>query len=144
MILDKLENIGKYNFDTQFVIDDLAKSFFDKGRFEIDGRNKFGLDLSYTTQVAEKALWEAHRLYLDIHVILEGEEYVDIADISLMKSSKDYEEDYELFTGQKEHSILLRKGYFLMLFPHEVHKTTIAVGDSVDVKKKVYKLLLNE
>lgn len=144
MIFDKLENFSRYHFETNFIMDDLRKGQFEKGKFEVDGNNKFGIGLTYETQDAAKALWEAHRKYLDIHVILEGEEYVLISDIENMKSCKEYEDDYELFNGEAQQYILLKPGYFLILFPNEVHKTTVMAISPCLVRKKVFKLLINE
>jgi YhcH/YjgK/YiaL family protein len=91
-------------------------------------------------------LWEAHRKYLDIHVILEGEELIEICDILNASVSKTYEEigDYELFLAKKEQQIHLKKGCFLALFPNEVHKTSVVVGENkaLAVKKIVFKIKL--
>lgn len=142
MIFDRLENINKYGIDLQFVLDDLKKDNYTKGKFDISDPNLFGIGLEYETKQSSEALWEAHRKYLDIHVILEGEEIINISDLSTMASTKEYEDDYELFEGYKQHSIYLKTGYFLLLFPHEVHQTSIKLNEALHVKKKVYKKLL--
>ena len=87
-------------------------------------------------------LWEAHRKYLDIHLVLEGEEILYINDINNMKSTKEYEDDYELFDGEKQQEIILRPGYFLALYPNEVHKTAIELSNPASLKKLVFKKLL--
>lgn len=142
MIFDKIENLVKYAFDLQFILEDLLKGNFESGRYNIEGDNKLGIDLAYKTIDGNKALWEAHRKYLDIHVIIEGEEIIQVADISTMVSSKAYKDDYELFEGKPQHTIHLKKGDFLILFPNEVHKTGLKVGGPISVKKKVYKLMV--
>lgn len=142
MIFDKLENIKRYPLGLEFILQDLLKDEFNKGRFEIDGDQKFGIDLSYETKEENLALWEAHRKYLDIHILVEGEEKISVSDITSMTSSKEYEDDYELFEGNAENTLHLKKGYFLVLFPNEIHKTSIQVGESIPVKKKVYKVLI--
>lgn len=144
MIFDRLENLNSYGFDLHFIVDDLQKGRFEKGKYEISGKEQFGIDLIYSTQEQSKALWEAHRKYLDIHIVLEGEEFIHISDIKTMISSREYEDDYELFEGYAQHSIYLKPGYFLVLFPYEVHRTCIKVNESVIVKKKVYKMALED
>lgn len=139
MIFDKLENIDKYGFDFNFVIENLNKSEYVKGKFDISEPELFGIGIEYETKESHEALWESHRKYLDIHVVLEGEEYINISDIKQMRSSKKYEDDYELFIGNTQHSILMKPGYFLVLFPHEVHQTGIKIKTSKNVKKIVYK-----
>ncbi|SEG42829.1 YhcH/YjgK/YiaL family protein [Halpernia humi] len=141
MILDKLENINRYSLDLAFVSEDLQNEFR-AGRFEIAGEEKFGIGLQYETTDGTTGLWEGHKVYLDIHVILEGEEIVEIADINQMTLTKPYEMDYHLFQGEKQQSVILSKGYFLILFPNEIHKTGVNVERTVNVKKNVYKLLL--
>lgn len=142
MIFDKLENIDRYGFDLKFVTENLSKPEFIEGKFDISDPEKFGIGIKYETKDSNEALWEAHRKYLDIHVVLEGEEYINITDISQMQSSKQYEDDYELFAGSTQHSILLKPSYFLLLFPHEVHKTGIITKHTNKVKKIVYKKLI--
>lgn len=143
MIFDRLENIDLYNsFGLSFITKDLKKNEFNSGKFPINGEKEFGIDLEYITKDSSEGLWEAHRQYLDIHVVLEGEEIIHINDISNMISTKEYEPDYELFEGEKDFEIHLKKGCFLALFPHEVHKTGVIVAEPVKVRKKVYKKLL--
>jgi len=143
MIFDKLENISKYNLNLEFVLQDLKTQDFAKGKFNICEPQFFGIGLEYTTQPANKALWEAHRKYLDIHVILEGEELIQIADIKSMDEDSAYEDDFQLFKGNPGQTIHMREGYFLVLFPNEVHKTSIQTTKISFVRKKVFKVLIN-
>src|SRR5215217_7405119 len=117
MILDKLENIGRYAFDLQFVLDDLQKRDFVKGKYDISEPQNFGIGLEYQTRNGDEALWEAHRKYLDIHVILDGEEMIQIADIRNMEEDSIYTHDFQLYKGQPEQTVCLKEGYFLLLFP---------------------------
>lgn len=142
MIFDKIENINNYGFDFQFILDDLENDSFIKGKYNIKEPKCFGIGIEYQTQEADKALWEAHRKYLDIHIILEGDEFVSIADIENARSAKSYGDDYEIFMALPEQKIHLKEGYFLVLFPNEVHRTSELVGKARIVKKKVYKYLL--
>lgn len=144
MILDKIENLQRYDQRLQFIKEILQNKRYVKGKFDISEPSKFGIGIEYTTKISEEGLWEAHRKYLDIHVILEGEELVEIADISNMTSTKDYEDDYELFSGEKDFSVNVVPGDFLVLFPNEVHKTGVKITDATAVKKIVFKLLLDE
>lgn len=143
MILDKLENINRYLLDLNFIKIDLTNDFR-AGRFEIFGDEKFGIGLEYETKESQLCLWEGHNLYLDIHVILEGEEIVEVADVENMSITKPYVEDYTLFDGIHDQRIILKKGYFLVLFPNEIHKTGIKIDKNTRILKNVYKSLIQK
>src|SRR5688572_8536351 len=91
MILDNLKGINNYNLNLDFIRDYLEKNEFIKGKFNIS-EHFFGIGLEYITQDASNALWEAHRKYLDVHCILEGEEIIEISNIDKMNTTNNYEE----------------------------------------------------
>lgn len=140
MIFDKLENIHRY-LDSK-TIEEIRKIEFNKGFNKISDKLAV-IGLEYETGDEKKFLWEAHRKNIDLHIILEGNEKVYISDIINMKSTKEYEDDYELFEGDKEYEVSLRTGYFLLMYPNEVHKTCIWENESCKVKKNVFKIPLN-
>lgn len=142
MIYDKIENIGRY--DLLRLVAEFSLDNYQKGKFEISGKDFFGIGLEYETKDATECLWEAHRIYLDVHCVLEGEEFVQIADISNTTVTKEYdpEGDYALFDAKKEHTIHLKKGMFLALFPNEVHQTAVKVEQPVALRKIVFKIAL--
>ena len=142
MIYDKIENIGRYPFDLGKILMNQSIDSFETGKKEIEGDNLFSIGLQYETKSSEEGLWEAHRKYLDIHIILEGEENIQVSDISSMLPTTEYVDDYQLFKGESSHVIHLVPGYFIILFPNEVHKTGILVGSACKVLKKVFKLKL--
>ena len=143
MIYDKLENINKYGYNLSFVNDYIVNKVFQKGKIEIKDLDQFVIGLEYKTNESEFGVWEGHRKYLDIHVIIEGEEIIEISDISNMSSIKSYEDDYEIFEGIFEHKIHLSPGYFLVLFPNEIHKTSVFVNQkSIPITKNVFKKII--
>lgn len=149
MILDTLANISKYTINTKVTLVELQKyilsqkdNLFQKGRFEIKADEFFGIGLKYETQDEANCLWEAHRKYFDVHYILEGEEIINISNIGVMSQTMEYDSDndYQLFEGEKQHSIKLKKGYVLILFPNECHQTAVEIKETATVKKIVFKL----
>lgn len=142
MISDQLKYIGRYPFLKQ--IQEFNFENYQKGRFEISGNEFFGIGLEYETRDASECLWEAHRRNLDVHCILEGEELIHIADIAHAVVTKEYDEegDYALFDAKKEQTILLKEGMFLVLYPNEVHQTSVAVNTAQSLKKIVFKIAL--
>lgn len=142
MVYDRLENLGRYSLDLKFISDSMQSVPFGNGKFEIERERVFGIDLEYVTSGAEEGVWEAHRKYIDIHVLFYGEELIYVSDIESMRPENDYVDDYQFFLGKKEHVIHFRPGSFLILFPNEVHKTSIFVNDREMVRKRVFKLLV--
>ena len=140
MIYDKIENIGRY--DLLSPVKEFDFSNYEKGKFGISGDEFFGIGLEYDTRNEADCLWEAHRSYLDVHCILEGEELVHITDITNTTVTKEYDAagDYALFNGTKEHAIHLKKGMFLVLYPNEVHQTAVVTESVSSVKKIVFKI----
>jgi biofilm protein TabA len=142
MIYDKIENIERYPFLNK--IKDFDFKMAKDGKFEIDGDAFFGIGLKYDTKNEMDCLWESHKKYLDVHVILEGEEIVNISDSSQMNVTKEYDDtgDYMLHSGIKQQSIHLKKGSFLVLYPNEVHQTAIYVDKINSISKVVFKILI--
>lgn len=144
MIFDKVENIDRYDLGLSFLKTSPGNLLFKSGKFEVSNFPGFGIGLEYETKEETECLWEAHRKYLDIHLILKGNEFVDISDINSMNISEPYVDDYELFVGEKQQQIRLKPGYFLVLFPDEVHKTSIKIEHSEKVQKIVFKKIIDE
>ena len=60
---------------------------YEKGCHEIDGDRLFVNVVEYTTTTPEERFWEAHKNYLDIHVMLKGTEQIDLNFICLLYTS---------------------------------------------------------
>jgi len=149
MIIDKIENLNRYkNLHEGFVKAAIAISsgLPTEKKFEIDGTNIWGLNLAYSLRAESEPLWEAHRKHLDVHIVLEGEERIDIEDISAMETTTEYsdQDDYQLFKGEKLRTIILKPGYFMILFPNEVHRVGIKIENEIPIKKLVLKFKILE
>ena len=70
---------------------DLAS--FEKGSHEIDGERLFVNIVEYTTTNAEDRFWEAHKKYLDVHVMIHGNEQIDLNFIQNMDVKEFVEAD---------------------------------------------------
>ena len=85
-------------------------------------------------------VFEAHRAYLDIHFVIEGEEGMGYADISRLNVTKEYDEtaDYLLLSGDYD-KLILKKGDFCITFPEDAHIPTMCAGGD-KLKKAVVKI----
>ena len=150
MIKDRLTNAKTYynlsdnmqkglswlkNTDLENIID---------GRYEISGDEVYASVQTYETK--DDAKYESHRKYIDIQYIIKGEEKIGVSDLSNCKTCIDYdfEKDLEFYNiNTREEFFELRKGEFLILYPHEAHKPSISIEKTTTVKKIVVKVAVN-
>jgi YhcH/YjgK/YiaL family protein len=150
MIIDKLENAPLYknlgerisrSFDyiTQTDMKNLAP-----GKYEIDGENIFALVSKYQTKLESEGKLEAHKKYIDVQYVIEGEEligYVPLGNQQILNPYKE-ENDIVFFTGDKSF-IKVSAGMFAIFFPEDVHMPGISTGKILNVKKLVIKVRTN-
>ena len=118
---------------------DLAS--FEKGSHEIDGDRLFVNIVEYTTTTPEERFWEAHKKYLDVHVMLRGTEQIDLNFIQNMKLNEFVEKDDFLpLEGPENAHVVLTDKDFLICYPKDGHRTAIAAGDPVVIKKAIFKI----
>lgn len=152
MILDTIDNLGQYaalNSNIARVIAYIEQQDLNQvatGRQEIDTDQLFGLSFEYETKMPEPAAWEAHRTYIDLHLMIKGSEtfyYSNINDERTeITKAYDKEGDYELFDATGDAFVLGEK-QFVMLFPQDVHRAGVTTGTAPEqIKKMVFKLKL--
>ncbi len=83
---------------------------------------------------------EAHKDFLDLHFIIEGEEKFGYADIERLTETKEYdkENDYLLLSGDVD-VLTLKKGDFCIVFPEDAHIPVLGKGDE-KLKKAIVKI----
>lgn len=114
---------------------------YEEGCHEIDGDRLFVNVVEYTTTTPEERFWEAHKNYLDIHVMLKGTEQIDLNFIQNMELKEFVEKDDFLpMDGEKNASVILREGDFLICYPSDGHRTAVQVGEPETIKKAIFKV----
>lgn len=117
---------------------------FIAGSHPIDGDRFFVNVAQYTTTSPENRFWEAHRQYLDVHMVLEGKEQIDLNLIGNMKQGEyAAADDFLSLEGDAESHILLRPGYFLVCAPCDAHRTAVAVDGPEEIKKLIFKVKID-
>ena len=93
-------------------------------------RENTGLELEY------------HKKYVDIHIILEGEEAIIYSPFKECIETKSYniEDDYALVKGKTQVEFLMNTKNFLILFPEEPHLALLKVGEPKEIKKVIFKV----
>ena len=147
MIFGNIRNIKEYSFlDSQIQKcfayakeHDLAQ--FEKGKHEIDGDTLFVNIVEYTTTTPEERFWEAHREYLDLHLMLSGPEQIDLNFIESMEQ-KEFQPDSDFLPleGEPNSHVVMEEGDFLICYPHDAHRTAVMVEEPVQIKKAIFKI----
>lgn len=117
---------------------------YEKGSHPIDGDRLFVNVVEYETTAVENRFWEAHKQYLDVHFMLEGEEQIDLNFIGNMDVKEFVErDDFLPMDGDKNASVILRAGDFLVCYPNDGHRTAVAVNGPEKIKKAIFKVRIN-
>ncbi|MGV8095445.1 MAG: YhcH/YjgK/YiaL family protein [Mangrovibacterium sp.] len=147
MVIDHISNASQYfgmsegiNVALQYLIEtDFSK--LESGRYIIDGDKLFAIVQEYDTKTLEKSVLEAHKEYIDIQFMIEGEECIGYEPMKDQEIEVPYNEkdDYWLFRGNP---VLLKytKGMFCILFPKDLHMPRVISGKSMPVRKVVMKV----
>ncbi len=115
------------------------------GKHDIDGNRLFMLVSEDTTQPIGERKAEFHRRYLDIQIVMRGEEGMTFSCLPAGKPDTDWLEDKDIAflpQGEQEKTVVLSEGDFVVFYPGEVHKPLCAVGEPAGVRKVVVKLLM--
>ncbi len=147
MIFGNLKTLGEYPFLDAQIRECFAYAAshdllgYERGSYPIDGERLFVNVVEYTTTAPENRFWEAHRQYLDLHLMLRGEEQIDLNFIGNMEQKEFVpQDDFLPLEGEKNGSAVLREGDFLICFPSDGHRTAVAVGEPCAVKKAIFKI----
>ncbi|MGD9201414.1 MAG: YhcH/YjgK/YiaL family protein [Chitinispirillia bacterium] len=151
MIFDNIRNISIYKpiLDTiRTGINFIENSGFDKlsqlkdGRVKIDGDKVFAKISSYDTVHSSKKLYESHRCYIDLQLILKGRETIFYTQADNLSESKSYNPDQDItfYHGENETALNLAPQHFAVFFPHDAHKPCCFWDRKTDVKKLVIKM----
>ena len=148
MIYDKFENAGIYFEENSLLYKAIsyAKSFdrsTPDGRYEIEGDDMFSLVMTYDTCPADENRFEAHKKYIDVQVILSGEETIGFTLENNLASIKAYSEqnDVEFFKSPENSSVLVMEpGYFAVFYPHDVHRPNCNLRAEKNNRKVVVKV----
>ena len=149
MIYGEIKDLGLYkgiskNLDR--AIDYILSGEYKNGvvgKNVIDGDNVyFNQPDSPMTKEVKDGFIENHKKYIDIHIVLEGEEviaYTPLEDCLETQSYND-EEDYALVKGKAQVELILNAKNFLLFFPEEPHLALLKIDTPKEIKKVIFKV----
>ena len=147
MILDKIANKELYaNIHPMFkaafeFLDNYLKNPVAPGRYEICGEDLFVKIDEATTR--EEGYYEVHDKYIDLQVIVEGEEKVLCDWRENLAPATEYNEDDDymfLNDGEGNIEFTFKAGDFMVLYPWDAHKPSMAINGPAPIKKLVFKV----
>jgi YhcH/YjgK/YiaL family protein len=148
MIYDRLDNLNLYTHPgtrlhrALVYARDLAPTVAD-GRTELDGDRLYASVSSYDTGSREERRFESHRKYIDVQVLLEGEERIDVSlekDLPVLEA---YDETREVMFWRPPHdfaSLVMKPGCFAVFYPQEIHRPGCNLREKRRVRKIVVKV----
>ena len=145
MIVDRIENWNHYDFGKawQRAFDFLTSLGPDAAekKYALQGQDIFAIIVGYETRKPEKAVLEAHKKYVDLHISLVGSESIEwfpLNDLQV-KTPYDASNDAEIYYRHQSGSarVNLHPGTFVALFPQDGHMAQLTLGDAPEQMKKV-------
>ena len=110
-------------------------------RVELKGSDVYATRFTYETVPAEESFFEAHKNYLDIHIMLDGSERVEVAPPEKLAEFDRLEaNDFYAYRGEGDYKLVLSPGDFLVVFPGDAHRIKMQVDGPKTVTKAVFKI----
>ena len=104
----------------------------------------FVMEQAYESKVRAEGFFESHRKYIDVQIVLEGQETMEIADITTIAVREPYNAEKDLIVyGDHPAASWLRiyPGQAAVFFPEDVHMPSLRLGaEAVAMRKCVVKV----
>ncbi|MEH0665002.1 YhcH/YjgK/YiaL family protein [Vibrio scophthalmi] len=116
----------------------------ENGRHDLEGDSAFFLVMDDNTQPLEQRKSECHQRYLDVQLLLEGEETFGYSLLPYTGLDEDYLADKDLAFSeqlQQEQFVTIKAGEFVVFYPGQPHRPLVAVNNQpAPVRKVVIKI----
>lgn len=120
----------------------LALAPGETNRVELEG-GAFVIEQSYQSKPRPEGFFESHRKYVDLQLIVAGEELMEVADIARLRVSEPYVEERDLvkYADVAGASLLrMRPGDAALFFPSDGHMPSLQLHGPAPVRKVVVKI----
>lgn len=118
----------------------------DAGKKVVVNDNFFYLIQSYDTKPADQCKLESHRKYIDIQIMVEGEESMEVVDISKLSIKEEYDEENDVMfwnLPNRMSKMTLNAGDYIILYTDTAHRGAQDLKSKKHVLKIVGKVCLN-
>lgn len=152
MIVGQIEDFKKNDFASKNIqtallyIESHDLLALPEGKVAIDGDNVILNRQSYIGKEEKDAKIEGHKNYLDLQLVLKGEErfgYVDKRRSEIKATTPyDYAKDRTDYEGNVDGYIVLHPGQFALVYPNDLHQACLKVNDDM-IEKAVFKIKID-
>ncbi len=153
MIVGKLRDIKRYkgiskNIDTaiDFILNNDLMAL-PKGKTLIDGTDVYVNRDTYVARPLEECFFENHEHYLDLQIVLKGQEIFGYTDITnpTLKVTTPYnaEKDVTKYSATADTVYFTLDEGFALVFKEDIHLAKCKVNDNI-VEKAVIKIRIEE
>ena len=152
MIVTTIDKLTKYSeiLYAQDIVDFLAdfrKGEMAPGRYDIHGDDLFAAVSRYDTEPDGDRVFENHKKYIDLQIVLDGKEEIQWADTkTLTMVSEEFSKggDIAFYKGDAMGYTLLGGEQCVILFEEDAHKPNVLHEKSENVLKVVFKIRCSE
>ncbi len=114
-------------------------------RVSLKGDEVYATRFTYETVPEEESFFEAHRKYLDIHIMVDGSEGVEVAPPgALTELDRTEANDFYAYRGPAHYRLTLSPGDFLVVFPNDAHRIKMQLNAPETVSKVVFKVRISD
>jgi YhcH/YjgK/YiaL family protein len=147
MIFDSLDNFRCYAelhpgfLDIQLFISTTDLAGLATGNYQINDNGAYASVHEYNSRPVKDCFIECHRKYIDVQIIVRGEEKIGFScKTSCAVQPYDEEKDLQKLSGKVDF-ITMVPGLFAIFFPQDAHEPGVISGSqAVPVKKIVCKV----
>ncbi len=110
------------------------------GKYPIQGDQVFALVQEYETKDPAVCRFETHRKYIDIQMMVEGEEIIESIPAAFLKSVEPYVFDIEYYSVPVVHracSLAMNPECCAVFFPEDAHRPGLRMGTESRLVKKI-------
>lgn len=113
---------------------------------ELEGKHLFVNVQKYYGKDKSEAIFESHKKYIDIQYVIEGEEIIGLTTIDKAKVKEQYKEDKDItfYDSDEMEYLKATPENFFLFFPDDIHQPSITADDSIQIKKIVVKILIEQ
>lgn len=103
----------------------------------------FALEQVYRTKLRNEGFFESHRAYIDVQVVVAGEEIIEVVDIAGLQVKEDRTPAKDVLIYQMVEpstQLRMRAGDAAILYPVDGHMPSVAISQPTLVRKIVVKV----